>query len=596
MKQFLQTIAATMLGFLGFTVLLGGVGMVILIISNASNPSAAVIANKSVLVFDLNTTLRDAPTNLSFSDIIARVLNHKASKPLTLRSAVRAIDAAATDPRIAGLLLRGNFDHFDSNPSLASLREVRDALQRFRSAGKRVIAYQVVSEYRDYYLCSTASEIVLSPMGRLILPGLSVETLFFGEAFQKFGIGVQVARAGKYKAFVEQFTSKQMSPENKEQLQAVLDDSWNEFASAASKSRNLEITGLTGLCDTHAVFSSSLAVENHLVDKVAYYDAVLEELKNVSGARPGMTIPQINLTEYATQNSRPRAASSPIIAIVYAEGEIVDGEGSSDEVGGERFARLVRDLRNNERVKAIVLRVNSPGGSADASDAIQRELKLTLERKPVVISMGDVAASGGYWISSYSSRVFAQPTTVTGSIGVFGLVANIKDAGAKIGLTWDSVQRGRYAQLFSLARPKTDLEMSIHQTTIDEVYDQFLARVAGGRKLELARVKEIGQGRIWSGQAALNLKLVDELGGLDAAVIWAARESHVLENYEVREFPRPSFVSTFVEAILPQFPPAARTSTVDQAMGEVTDLTATLKGLNSPSQIYARMPFTLRLR
>lgn len=309
--------------------------------------------------------------------------------------------------------------------------------------------------------------------------------MFLAGAFQKYGIGIQVLRVGKYKSAVEPFTQTNLSPENREQMQQLLNDLWGEFLTTVGRHRDLDAKQLQAIADSQGILKPQSAQSRGLVDKLAYFDEVVQELKQLTGNdEEDKTFNQIDLTAYArVAASNAESRSKNQIAVVYAEGTIVDGEGGVREIGGDRFSALMRKLREDDKIKAVVLRVNSPGGSATVSEVIGREVELTSHRKPVIVSMGDYAASGGYWISAYGDRIFAEPNTITGSIGVYGILSNIQELANNNGITWDVVKTGRYADMQTIARPKTDAELQLYQNSVNRVYQLFLNKVAEGRNL-----------------------------------------------------------------------------------------------------------------
>jgi protease-4 len=380
------------LGFL-FLAVMGAVGQ--------KRPTT--VETGSYLVFDLATNIQDAPADFDGGALFGPLFGGNRITTLQLRTVTRAIRSAAHDSRIAGMLITGRELPVDYGAGFGALKEVRMAIEEFRRSGKPVLAYLNSSTLRDYYVASAASDIVLDPYGLLLLPGLASRPLFLAGAFEKFGVGVQVTRVGKYKSAVEPFTRKDLSPEAREDLQKLLDDLWANVEADIARSRGLTPVDVQRAVDTHGIFLASDALAEKLVDRTAYRDEVIDELKVRTGRRKGPTetFKQVSLPAYArlVANDSPVATGGGRIAVVYAEGDIVDGDGQVGEVGGAKFSRELRRLRQDPDIKAVVLRVNSPGGSATASEAIQRELRLTMQTKPVVVSMGSVAASGGYWIS-----------------------------------------------------------------------------------------------------------------------------------------------------------------------------------------------------
>ncbi len=597
MKNFLSS----MLGSLAALVVFAGAILffcfLLLVGIAALGEKPVVVEQGAYLVVDLSTNITDAPPQVDFSALLGRK-----DQTLQLRTVTRSIRAAAQDERISGILLLGSLQPRGYGAGYAALREVREALMEFRDAGKPVKAYLTYAMSRDYYLASVADEVALDPFGAVVLPGLASEPMFLAGAFEKYGVGVQVTRVGKYKSFSEPFTHKALSPENREQMQKLLDDLWGTLRTEIAAARGLEVPALQAVVDTEGILRAEVAKDAGLVDRIAYRDEILTSLKEETG-RTGAdeSFAQIDLASYARVTPEATGASGKgrrgQIAVVYAEGDIVDGEGEPGQVGGVSFARELRRLRQDDDVKAIVLRVNSPGGSASASEAIQREMRLAADVKPVVISMGTSATSGGYWISAYGDRIFAEPTTITGSIGVIGIFFDVQKLAGDFGVTFDRVKTGRYADTFTLSRPKTGEEMKLIQHSVDWVYDEFIDKVAEGRGLDRQFVEEIAQGRVWSGTEAKTLGLVDELGGLEAALAHAAERSGLEGHYRITEFPRKKELTEAVAEMLDGLGTVrARGGAVEKVTARVGAELRTLRSFNDPRGIYARVPFDLTLQ
>jgi protease-4 len=630
MKQFFTALAANLV-----TIAVCVVGVLLLIVGIAASAGTRPptdVRPGSVLIVDLDRPLSDQPARAERTSLFDDAL-FPGAEALPLRSALQAIKAAADDDRIAGILVRGTVAADGTRSGYAALRELRAALTAFRASKKPIHAYLVNPDTRTYYVASTASTVTLDPFGSLLLPGLAAEPVFFTGLFEKLGIGVQVSRVGRFKAAVEPFTRRDMSPENRQQVQAYLGDLWSEVKGGIASSRRLDTLALQTLVDEQGIILPEEARTAGLVDRVAYFDVVLQDLEQMSGRsrepsqaatsakdsaraadlamlldRP--SLPQITLEAYAPLAAAKERiySASQIVAVVYAEGDIVDGEGGDGLIGGDALARELRKLRRNGKVKAIVLRVNSPGGSAIASERIQRELSLIAATKPVVVSMGSVAASGGYWISTAAAQVFAEPNTITGSIGVFSLIPNIQQLANRNGLTFDTVKTGRYADLFTLSRPRTAAELAVLQRGTDAVYDAFIARVATARKLSPDSVRTIAEGRVWSGEQARRLGLVDSLGSLDAALKSAASLAKITGDYDVQEFPRQNNATERLTELLEDKPApaaaraeaAARMLAGRGAAGTLArDITRELQVLLSyddPRGVYARLPYILRIQ
>lgn len=610
----MRTFFAAFFGTLAaLTVLVGAVAAVFMLVlaglSTRPETPAAVDAG-AWLVLDLADQFQDTPlTNEGFENL-AEALGERKARVLQSRRVTRALEAAAADDDIAGLYLSGQDPALGTGAGLAGLKEIRDAIVAFGASGKPVRAWLTYAGTREYYLASAAGDLAVDPFGAILLPGLAAQPVFLAGAFEKFGIGVQVTRVGKYKSAIEPYTRTDMSPESREQTQGLLDDLWAEITRGVETSRKLETGTLQATVDREGLLRPEEARHAGLVDRIAYADEILEELREATGVRSDKeSFKQIAMADYAAlipsanlAARRKPAAAEPAghekVAIVYAEGAIVDGSGSDKGVvWADNLSRQLRKLRHDDSVKAVVLRVNSPGGSVSASEAIGREVRLIQKHKPVVVSMGSVAASGGYWISTYADRIFAEPSTITGSIGVFSVLFNIeKLATSTLGLSFETVKTGRFADAMTITRPKTDDELAVLQESVDWVYAQFLSKVSESRGLQPDTVAEVAQGRVWSGVEAARIGLVDELGGLQAAVAFAAEKASVGEEFTVVEVPRPR---RLVERLTEAFENKRRekaTATLTAALVERTlQGLSTLAEFNDPRGIYARMPLELAL-
>ncbi len=608
MRNFLKQTFASLVGsLLGLIIFcgIGTTGLFLIMLAVASRDSTPEVKDKSVLVFDLSMNITDSEPKSN--GLFQKALSSENNDQLSLHTVLDALEKARRDKRIVGIYLDGSHTSQGSGVTgFATLKEVRQALEKCRAAGKKIIAYGLDLGQREYYLSSVADTIVVNPVGEMEVKGLSTQPMFLAGAFQKYGIGVQVVREGKFKGAVEPYVLTKLSPENREQTQKLLDDVWAEWQTTVGTSRKINTQQLQEITDNQPVLLADQAQAHHLVDKVEYFDEVVANLKELTESKKeDKTFHQISLSDYVDVSGKSlgvERSSKNHIAVVYAEGEIVDGEGNDGEVGGDRFAKIFRRLRNDQNVKAVVLRINSPGGSATAAEVMQREILLTRKVKPVVVSMGDLAASGGYWIASNSDRIFAEPNTITGSIGVFGLLFNAQKLASDNGITWDTVKTGQYADTQTVSRPKSPQELAIYQQNVDRIYHLFLNKVAQGRKIPEQKVAEIAQGRVWSGTSAKEIGLVDEIGGLDAAIAYAAKQANLGENWELKEYPR---LGTFEERLFGQVSKEVRIDLgIDQAPSKPTDpLTAEFQKLqqeiaivrhmNDPVGVYARLPFNL---
>jgi protease IV len=603
MRQFWKYTLASLTGTFLFVVLfgvlatIGAVGLMGFVAANLAKGSGPTVEKDSMLVYDLSTVISDSEF---VPDPTTVLLSGQVPNQLTLREAVVALRQAADDDRIVGLYLKGGAD---VGTGLASQIELREAIEAFKASGKPVIAYDVSWSEQEYFLSSVAEPIYMNPFGDLEMNGLFAESMYQAEALSRLGLGVQVTRVGKYKSAVEPLIRDDMSPEEREQTQRLINELWQSMIQASAKSRSLDANTLQTIANTQGFLFGQQAQTQKLVDQVAYEDEVITALRSHTNQTDEEEEPvrQISLRRYAevADDALASRSAESQIAVVYAEGPIVDGSGeglgSTQVIAGNQVAAQLRRLRLDDDVKAVVLRVNSPGGSATASEIILREVRLLREAdKPVVVSMGDVAASGGYWIASLADKIVAEPNTITGSIGVFSLFVNLEQLGNKVGISWDGVKTSELADIFTSTRPKTSQELAILQKSVDQIYGEFLARVQEGRQLPAAKVAEIAQGRIWSGTAAKELGLVDELGGLDRAIELAAELGELGDDWRIQEYPKgdewEQFFSRFLESAEAK-PTDPLSAQLDHLMQDL----AIVKTLNDPRGIYALMPHRIEI-
>ncbi|RPD51292.1 signal peptide peptidase SppA [Paracnuella aquatica] len=526
MTQFFKIFFASLLalivfGFLTVFILFGVAGS----LASKAKPE---VAEKSVLVLDLGEAF---PEQKQPGDPITTLASDKPSLP-GLYDVVRLLESARNDKKISGVYIKA-----DGNAnSFASSNELRQALLQFKTSGKPIIAYGDVMSQGAYFVASTANQIFLNPVGQMDWSGYNVDLVFFKNMLDRLEIQPQIFYAGKFKSATEPFRTTQMTPENREQTVEWLGDLYQFFLNATAKDRKIDTAKLHQLAQTAAIQKPEDAVATGLIDGLKYDDEIKSLWKSNLKLGENDKINFLSINTYAEAADYKRSGKDRI-AVVFASGNIVDGDGSDGDIGGDKFQGLLRRLRMDRSVKAIVLRVNSGGGSALASEKIWRELSLTKGRKPVVVSFGDVAASGGYYIGCGADSIFAHPNTITGSIGVFTLVPNMEGFfKSKLGVTFDGVKTANHAGGGSVVRPLTEMEQKMFQSSVDRIYAQFKDRVAKGRKKDLAYIDSIAQGRVWSGADALRLGLVDRMGNLQDAIDCAARLAKTT-NYRLREYP-----------------------------------------------------------
>lgn len=535
MKDFLKSVLASAVGtflagvvsvFLFLTLLVG-------LISLANNhPTQPVFSlkSKSVLVIGNGLVIKDTPQY--GAPTIETLLSKENAPEVDWLRAIEAIKLASQDGNVCGILITGKV-----SAGLTQLSDLRQALETFKKSGKPVLAWLENSGQGEYYLASVAQKINCHPAGEVELKGLQSYNAYFGDTLKTLGVGVQVTRVGKYKSAVEPFTGNHMSEASREQVELLLSGTWKKILQEIGQSRNLTPETLNRIVNSAGVFSSQEAVELKLTDGLLQRDELIAQMLAL-GATPeagNTTFRQVSLSKYSNKVNFTRSQNH--IAVVYAEGEIVDGWGQPEEVGADRLAHYLREIRANKQIKGVVLRINSPGGSAFASDIIAREVLLLRQKGiPVVVSMGDVAASGGYYIAARGSKILADSSTITGSIGVFGLHFNFAELAKKINLGVDGSKTSRYADLLSLHRVATPEEIAIVQKLVDRVYDDFVGIVAEGRGLERNQVDAIAQGRVWLGQQAKANGLIDNFGNLNDAILLAQKLAKV-EHAEIVQYP-----------------------------------------------------------
>ena len=598
LKFFLASALGTFASLVALIVLLGlGAGsLIVFLLATASVETEPEMEDKSILMFDLSIDILDSVPPSGAGIVLEETFVGASNRAISLREALDSLEQAAADDNIVGLYMHGN-----TGEGFATLKELREALEKFKQSGKPIIAYEMIWSERDYYLTSVADTLALNASGIIEFNGFSAETQFLAGALQKYGIGVQVLRAGRYKSAVEPFIRTESSPEDREQTQALLADLWQELLTIAAESRELTPQELQQLADEGGLLMAQDALEAGLVDQVSYFDKVLTELQDLTEteAEEGDAFPQISLSAYSRLVNQRSASDlkGDTIAIVYADGEIVSGEGSPGIIGSDTLTKALRKVRLDDSVKAVVLRVNSPGGGASASEVISREVELTSEAKPVVVSMGDFAASGGYMISTRADKIFASPGSITGSIGVFGLLLNLKQVANDNGVTWDVVKTAKFADISTISRPQTTAELKLQQAVVDDLYERFITMVAESRQISRDEVDDIAQGRVWTGIDAKQIGLVDELGGLNAAIAAAAEQAE-LEQWRIEEYPKPRtleeqiFENLFGQLIsrLPM-----GTDPLTQEFRKLQAELAVIQLLSDPRGLYTRLPFTTEI-
>jgi len=533
MKEFFKFVFASMVGFIlsFFVVFFLLIAILVALVSSAGSDGKVSPTSNSVLHVSLDYPIKERTDKNPFAEF--GLMGFDSKKTLGLNEILENLEKAKKDDHIKGIFL----DVSSLAAGFATIEEVRNALIDFKKSGKFILAYSEVYTQGAYYLASVADKVYVNPEGMIDFRGLSTELTFFKGSLEKLEIEAQIIKVGTYKSAVEPFILDKMSEPNRLQINSFLGSMYDHFLTEISRSRKIPKSTLFSLADSAKVRNPNDALIYKMIDGIKYKDEVLDELKSKSGIEKKKDLKSVSLEEYAPAPEEKSTSSSDRIAIIYANGDIISGEGNDESIGSDRISRAIRKARLDTKVKAVVLRVNSPGGSALASDVIWREMVLTKKSKPVIVSMGDVAASGGYYISCAADSIFAQPNTITGSIGVFGIIPNMqKFFKNKLGITFDGVKTGKFADLGNASRPMTDAEKMIIQQEVNKIYSTFTKKVADGRKKSQSYIDSIGQGRVWSGTEALQNGLVDRLGNIDDAIASAAKKAK-LKDFKIVSYP-----------------------------------------------------------
>ena len=502
-----------------------------------------------------------------------------------LNEIIANLKNAKTDEHIKGIYLEV------SNPvaGFATLEELRNALLDFKSSGKFIYAYSEGYSQKGYYLACTANKLYLNPQGGLEIKGLSSQMMFYKKMLEKMDMEVQIFRHGKFKSAIEPFMLDKMSEANRAQVETYLGSLWNQMTLGIEKSRHITVKEINQMADNLTIRSPEDAVKYKLVDALKYEDEVFSEIKKEIKFKESDKIKFVSLSDYNGSNTKT-VISKDKIAVIYAVGEIESGDGDDDKIGSARIAKAIKDARLDKTIKAIVFRVNSPGGSALASDVIWRETVLAQKEKPFIVSMGDVAASGGYYISCAADRIFAQPNTITGSIGVFGMIPNAQKAlSEKLGITIDTVNTNKHSDVGTILRGATSDEYQYIQQSVEHIYDVFITKVATGRKTTKNNIDSIGQGRVWSGADAIKINLVDELGGINDAIAYAAKKAK-LANYNLVNLPKQK--DPF-QALLGNTEEEMETRTMKSYLGNQYIYVKHMKNVLQLKGVQARLPFEM---
>lgn len=585
--KFLGNVLATIVGIFVFTMLFF-FGIVLIGAIFGGEENGIDVKENSVILLNLEDIQNDYagkysdPWVTAFSD----------TKQIGLTDVVDAIGAAKNDENIKGISILNN----NSSLGMAQSKAVRDALEDFKKSGKFVMAYANTYSQKEYYLNSVANTIYLNPVGDLDFKGLSSDLLFFKDFQDKTGIKMEVIRHGKYKSAVEPFLENKMSEANREQITALLNSIWNSVVTDIAKSRNVSVEKLNEIANGLLARTPEMAKAQKLVDVVAYEDVYHNAIKKrlqVDSKDEYESVSILDYTHKYTTTSIPNDATDEI-AIIYAQGEIQSGEGDVNIIGEGAMRRSISEARNNEDVKAIVLRIDSPGGNALTSDLIWREIELTKKVKPVVVSMGNYAASGGYYIACNANTIFAEKNTITGSIGVFGMLPNFSGLSTKMGIHSEQVNTHQNSGNYNPFAPIDEKFKAVTTEGVEQIYKTFVSHVAQGRKMSFAQVDAIAQGRVWTGADAIKIGLVDKIGGLDDAIQEAARLAKI-KTFNTQNYPE--YNKNF-DDLLENFPFAkTKERWIKEEIGEENyKMMEQIKRIQSYKGVQARMPFEITIQ
>ncbi|MGE0931896.1 signal peptide peptidase SppA [Peijinzhouia sedimentorum] len=585
MKFFLNVLS-TIVGlilfmFIGFFIFVGLIGIL------SSEPEVR-IKNQSVLHLNLNRVIQEQTVDNPFAEL--GMFGSGVNSPLGLIDLKKALKDASTDPKIEGIYLESNFPV----AGFSTLSEIRQSLQEFKDNGKFIVAYGEFYSEQGYYIASIADAVHMFPEGEVELNGLGSEFVSIKNTLEKIGVEPEIFRVGDYKSAVEPFLNEKMSPENREQTESFLNSIYDTVIERIAASRNIELARLHEISDEMLVREPADAVTYKLVDQLSYQDQMYADIKNRLGLEEEADIEFVSVNKYMKVTNTDKYSPNKI-AVMVASGNIVSGKagGGQEIIASDSFNEEIRKLRDDNSVKAVVLRINSPGGSALASDAMWREIELLKEKKPVITSMSDYAASGGYYMAMGTDYIMAEPTTITGSIGVFGLWFNAERLlNDKLGVNTDYVSTGRYSNFLSLSKPMTEEERQIMQKGVERTYATFTNKAAEGRDMQIEDLLAVASGRVWSGAQAVDNGLVDELGGLDDAVKKAAEMAEV-EEYRVLVFP-PKV--DFIQELINSLNQDVSVRIAKAQLGELYPIMENIKAIKQYEGPQARMPFELRIR
>ncbi|MCF2444561.1 signal peptide peptidase SppA [Dyadobacter sp. CY345] len=588
MLQFFKYVLATLVGIFAFFVL--SIFIVVGIGSKLSSEEKVVVEDKSVLKLDLNKPIQEIGVENPLAEIGGPFSGNE--NVTGLKDIIDALKSAQKDSKIKGVYLKAE----GPAAGWATLEEIRNQLLEFKKSKKFVVAYGESYSEKGYYLASVADKIYLNPAGAMEWNGMSAEYSFYKGTFDKLEIKPEVFRVGSFKSAIEMFSRENMSDSSKKQSAELIGAIYGNFLKNVSASRGVSVDRLKNFADSLTIENPEAALKNKLVTNLGYWDEFETVIKKDISIDADKNISYVGVDKYMKSDATPEEGDfNNRVAVLVAEGEINSGEGSSESIGSDDFVKELKKIRDNDKIKAIVIRINSPGGSALASDVMWREIQLTAKKKPVIASMSDVAASGGYYMAMGCDKIIAQPNTITGSIGIFGLIFNVKDfMNNKLGVTFDAVKTSEHADWPTATRDMTEFEKSMIQKSVNEGYEKFTAKAAAGRKMPVEKLRSLAQGRVWSGVEAKANGLVDELGGVDDAIKVAAKAAKLKDgDYRVRYYPEKK--KPF-EELLSKMMDDSEEKVMDKNLGDLSSYVKMYKKLMNMGGTQTRMPFELVIR
>ena len=587
MKDFFKVVLASALGFLAANIILFILSMVFFfgIIGSMAGDSTFKLKDNSVLHLKLSGQINE---RVSEADPLTELLSSSVPTPMGLNDITNSIRKAKDNDKIRGIYIDARM----LAASTASLAEIRGELAKFKESGKFIVSYSDTYTQGAYYIASIADKVVINPEGMLDLHGMSSMPMFYKDALDKLGIEVQVFKVGTYKSAVEPFILTSMSDSNREQVSSYLTDMWNSIGADIAQSRNIDLDSFNAVVNTMPMMQDTdYLLQSNLVDTLLYESEMKNYLRSLLDIEEDDKIPSASVIDMKSVKPTKTKSSKNQIGLLYAVGEITSGTGSSN-IQDKYLVNEIDKLRKNKDIKAVVLRVSSPGGSAFASEQIWKAIADLKEEKPVVVSMGDVAASGGYYIACNADKIVAQPTTITGSIGIFGMFPNMKKTADKVGVSVDVVKTHEFADFGNFARPMRDNEKELLQSHVERGYELFLTRCSDGRNIPKETLALYAEGRVWTGNQAKEIGLVDELGDLRAAIDIAAGLAEIEDDYLVYEFPK---MRTFIEELLDKKQKDIAAETIKEYLGNHYNVFMLVKDIKEQDYVQARLPYNFNI-